>query len=102
MSDLHLGERECLLNMCEGKKNIIQTTVEKITELSKGNGEFESEIEKLILIGDIVELSEAKDKRAYETTQFDLSDEEKMLLLEEGRKGAKKFFSWYDSQKASP
>ncbi len=73
LSDLHLGEEECLLNICEGKKNVIQTTVEKITELSKGNGEFESGIESLILIGDIVELSEAKDKQAYETTKFFLS-----------------------------
>ena len=39
--------------------------------------------------------------RYIKTTQFDMSEEEKMLLLEEGRKGAEKFFSWYDSQRAS-
>lgn len=69
LSDLHLGEEESLLNVSEGKKNIIQTTVKKINELSKGNENFESGIEKLILVGDIAELSEAKDQQAYETTK---------------------------------
>ena len=39
--------------------------------------------------------------RHIKTTQFDLSEGEKTLLLDEGRKGAEKFFSWYDSQRAS-
>jgi metallophosphoesterase superfamily enzyme len=73
LSDLHLGEEESLLNICEGKENIIQTTVMKIAELSKGRGKFEPGIEKLIFIGDIVELSEAKDEPAYNTTKFFLS-----------------------------
>jgi hypothetical protein len=30
-----------------------------------------------------------------------MSEEEKKLLLEEGHKGAEKFFSWYDSHRAS-
>jgi UDP-2,3-diacylglucosamine pyrophosphatase LpxH len=70
LSDLHLGEEEGLLNICEGKKNIVQTTVKKIAELSRGNAGFESGIEKLILIGDIVELSEAEDQQAYDTANF--------------------------------
>ncbi len=37
--------------------------------------------------------------RHIKTTQFDLSEEEKTLLLEEGRKGAERFFSWYDSER---
>lgn len=73
LSDLHLGEEESLLNICEGQENIIETTVKKIGELSKGRGKFEPGIEKLILIGDIVELSEAKDEPAYNTTKFFLS-----------------------------
>jgi hypothetical protein len=37
------------------------------------------------------------------TTQFDLSGNDKKLLLEEGRKGAEKFFAWYDqTQKNQP
>jgi NTE family protein len=37
--------------------------------------------------------------RHIKTTQFDMSEKEKALLLEEGRKGAEEFFSWYDSQR---
>jgi NTE family protein len=37
------------------------------------------------------------------TTQFDLSADDKRLLLEEGRKGAESFFAWYDqTQKNQP
>ncbi len=39
--------------------------------------------------------------RHIKTTQFDLSEEEKTLLLQEGRAGAEIFFSWFDSQRAS-
>jgi NTE family protein len=37
--------------------------------------------------------------RQIKTTQFDLTQGEKELLLEEGRKGAEKFFAWYDANK---
>jgi NTE family protein len=39
--------------------------------------------------------------RHIKTTQFDMSEEEKTLLIEEGREGAEKFFSWYDSQEGA-
>jgi len=35
--------------------------------------------------------------RQIKTTQFDLSEAEKKLLLDEGRKGAERFFEWYDT-----
>jgi NTE family protein len=38
--------------------------------------------------------------RHIKTTQFDMSEEDKKLLLDEGGKGAEKFFSWYDAEKA--
>ncbi|MHC4687751.1 MAG: patatin-like phospholipase family protein, partial [Planctomycetota bacterium] len=40
--------------------------------------------------------------RHIKTTQFDMSEDEKTLLLEEGHQGAEKFFSWYDSRRALP
>jgi NTE family protein len=39
--------------------------------------------------------------RHIKTTQFAMSEGEKTLLLEEGRKGAEKFFSWYDSRRTT-
>jgi len=38
--------------------------------------------------------------RHIKTTQFDMSEEDKKLLLDEGGKGAEKFFFWYDAEKA--
>ncbi|MFP3871230.1 MAG: patatin-like phospholipase family protein [Syntrophobacteria bacterium] len=36
--------------------------------------------------------------RHIKTTQFDMWEDEKTLLLEEGRQGAESFFAWYDLQ----
>lgn len=69
LSDLHLGEEDGLLfdNKCE----IIDKIVEKINALSQAAGDENCEdgIEELILLGDIVDLSEAKDEDAYENTK---------------------------------
>lgn len=69
LSDLHLGEPETLLY--DNQYDIIDTTILKIEELSHAaeNSRFESGIEELILIGDIVDLSEAPDKEAYQNTR---------------------------------
>lgn len=65
LSDLHLGEPETLLYNSEDDYNLIDTTIDKINELSEGDGTFDRGIEELILIGDIVELSEADEEEAY-------------------------------------
>ena len=60
-----------------------------------------TQIERLHIKPGDWERTIAINTRDIKTTQFDLSEKEKMLLLHEGRKGAEKFFSWYDSQRAS-
>lgn len=66
LSDLHLGKKNALLS--ENKFGMTDTTIEKIRELSTAgpDANFESGIEELILLGDIVDLSEASDIKAYE------------------------------------
>ena len=73
LSDLHLGEPEGLLFNSGDQYNLIQITVDKIKELSQGDASFENGIEQLILIGDIVDLSEAPDAEAYQNTKVFLS-----------------------------
>jgi len=65
LSDLHLGELETLLYNSEDEYNLINVTVERISELSQGNKTYGSGVEELILIGDILELSEADEHEAY-------------------------------------
>jgi len=36
------------------------------------------------------------DTKDIKTTQFDLSDEDKRMLIEQGRIGVAKYFDWYD------
>jgi hypothetical protein len=71
ISDLHLGEPEGMLYYIhkDPKSNLIKATVNKIAELSKGDSNFEDGVEELILIGDIVELSEAMASEAYENAR---------------------------------
>ena len=73
LSDLHLGEPEGLLYNSNDEFNLIDIMINKISELSKGDGVFDSGIEQLILIGDIVELPEATDEEAYANTKFFLT-----------------------------
>lgn len=68
LSDLHLGEPEGLLYH-KDDFNIIDTLVQKMENLSRGNDSFENGVEELILVGDIVDLSEAEDDEAYENTR---------------------------------
>ena len=70
VSDLHLGEGDSLLH--DNDFGIIDTTVGKIRELSRAgeNEDAESGIDTLILLGDIVDLSEAQDNKAYGKTRF--------------------------------
>ena len=65
LSDLHLGELETLLYNSEDEYNLINITIDKISELAQGNETFDSGVEELILIGDILELSEADEDEAY-------------------------------------
>jgi NTE family protein len=60
-----------------------------------------TQIERLHIKPGDWERTIAINTRHIKTTQFDMSEEEKALLLEEGRKGAEEFFSWYDSQRTS-
>lgn len=71
LSDLHLGEPEGLLY--DKDKNIIDILVDKISELSGGDGGVEDGIEELILLGDIVDLSEATEIEAYTNTRVFLT-----------------------------
>lgn len=73
LSDLHLGEPEGVLFNSGDRFNLIDITINKIIELSSGDKEFNSGIEQLILIGDIIDLSEAPDKLAYANTEFFLT-----------------------------
>jgi NTE family protein len=61
-----------------------------------------TQIERLHIKPGDWERTIAINTRHIKTTQFDMSEDEKTLLLEEGRQGAEKFFSWYDSRRASP
>lgn len=65
LSDLHLGEFETLLYNSKDGSNLIDTTIDRISELCEGDGMFDSGVEELILIGDIMELSEADEREAY-------------------------------------
>jgi len=69
VSDLHLGEGDALLD--DNDSGIIDVTVGKIRELSSAGADEdrESGIDTFILLGDIVDLSEAKDDKAYEKTR---------------------------------
>jgi hypothetical protein len=71
ISDLHLGEPEGMLYYIheDPESNLIKATVKKIIELSKGDSNFEDGVEELILIGDIIELSEATPSEAYKNAQ---------------------------------
>jgi hypothetical protein len=68
LSDLHLGEPEGIL-WHKDELNVIDILATKIETLSKGTNTLEDGVEELILIGDIVDLSEAKDEEAYENTK---------------------------------
>jgi len=63
LSDLHLGEPEGLLY--NNPPNILDVFINKVAELAAGNGGIEDGIEELLLVGDIVDLSEAKSEEAY-------------------------------------
>jgi hypothetical protein len=70
VSDLHLGEPKGLLfNSGEVDGDAIKVTVDKIAELSRADGDFDDGIEELILVGDILELSEAEDETTYENAR---------------------------------
>ena len=73
LSDLHLGEPESVLFNSGNDLNIIDATVKKIIELSKGDKKYSSGIEQLILIGDIADLSVAPDEEAYENVKVFLT-----------------------------
>ena len=65
LSDLHLGKKNTLLY--DNELGIRDTAIKKFNELSNTtpDDEFESGIEELILLGDILDLSEADDEKAY-------------------------------------
>jgi len=71
LSDLHLGEPEGLLY--DGGVNIQDVVLSKVSELAKGRDGLEGGIEELILIGDIVDLSEATQEEAYRNTKVFLT-----------------------------
>jgi len=73
LSDLHLGEPESVLFNSGDRFNLIDITIKKIIELSKGDKEYDSGIEQLILIGDIADLSVASDEEAYENVKIFLT-----------------------------
>ncbi len=69
LSDLHLGEPESVLFNSEDRFNLIDITIRKIIEISKGDKIFDNGIEQLVLIGDIVDLSVASDEEAYKNAK---------------------------------
>ena len=73
LSDLHLGEPESVLFNSEDRFNLIDITIKKIIEISKGDKKFDDGIEQLILIGDIVDLSVASDEEAYKNAKIFLT-----------------------------
>ncbi len=68
LSDLHLGEPEGIL-WHKDEFNVIDILSTTIESLAKGSNTFEDGVEELILLGDIVDLSEAPDQEAYENTR---------------------------------
>lgn len=68
LSDLHLGEPEGLLY--NKPPNIVDIFIDKVCELAKGGGGLDDGIEKLVLIGDIADLSEAEPEEAYANTAY--------------------------------
>jgi hypothetical protein len=64
LSDLHLGEREGLL-WHQAKHDAIQITVDRIRDLAEGGDSIEDGAEELVLVGDIVDLSEASEEEAF-------------------------------------
>ena len=58
-----------------------------------------SQIERLHIKPRDWERTIAINTRHVKTTDFDMKDTDKKMLLEEGRKGAEKFFAWFDAQK---
>jgi len=58
-----------------------------------------SQIERLHIKPHDWERTIAINTRHVKTTDFDMKDTDKKMLLEEGRKGAEKFFAWFDAQK---
>jgi UDP-2,3-diacylglucosamine pyrophosphatase LpxH len=80
LSDMHLGEGEGILH--HDPPNVLDTLVNKIAELSKGDEEFEGGIEELILIGDIADLSEARERVAFENTRVFLTELLKKIDVE--------------------
>ena len=73
LSDLHLGEPESVLFNSGDCFNLIDVTIKKIIEISKGDKKYDSGIEQLILIGDIADLSVASDEEAYENVKVFLT-----------------------------
>lgn len=71
LSDLHLGDTECLLfkDANAEKYDIIELTIEKIEKISK-NSEGNACLNRLVLAGDIPELSQADEvDTAYDHTR---------------------------------
>lgn len=71
ISDLHLGEPEGLLY--DSGVKIQDVVLSKVSELAKSKDGLEDGIEEVILIGDIVDLSEATEEEAYRNTRTFLS-----------------------------
>jgi len=66
LSDLYLGEPESIFFNSGDRFNLIDITIKKIIEISRGDKKFDNGIEQLVLIGDIVDLSVESDEEAYE------------------------------------
>jgi len=81
LSDLHLGEPEGIL-WHKDELNVIDILATKIETLSKDTNTLEDGVEELILIGDIVDLSEAKDEEAYNNTKVVLEKIIKKVKLD--------------------
>lgn len=86
LSDLHLGVPESLLYSIgqEREVNALECTVQKIAELAKADSDsgLDSGVEELILIGDIVDLSESEDEAAYTNTRIFLDAVVKAVAVE--------------------
>jgi len=74
LSDLHLGDTESLLYQDnKNKENIIDITTDKIAQLPDPKDGEKGQIDELILMGDIADLSEAKPKIAYDNLKVFLN-----------------------------
>ncbi|MGB9596331.1 MAG: metallophosphoesterase [Candidatus Poribacteria bacterium] len=74
LSDLHLGDTESLLYQdSKDKENIIDITIDKIAQLPDPKDGEKGNIDELILMGDIADLSEAKPKIAYDNLRIFLN-----------------------------